>query len=76
MTRDCQRGKQGKDWMAADLGFCGAPGRTRTCNLLFRRQRLYPLSYRGDGPIIPNAHPASRFDRPVLAMFRDAGIRD
>src|SRR5918995_2580924 len=27
----------------------GAPGRTRTCNLLFRRQLLCPLSYRG-GP--------------------------
>jgi hypothetical protein len=25
----------------------GAPGRTRTCNLLFRRQLLCPLSYRG-----------------------------
>src|SRR5215218_7196235 len=33
--------------MASELGFYGAPGRTRTCNLLFRRQQLYPLSYRG-----------------------------
>lgn len=24
----------------------GAPGRTRTCDLLLRRQTLYPLSYR------------------------------
>lgn len=23
----------------------GAPGRTRTCNLLIRSQTLYPLSY-------------------------------
>jgi hypothetical protein len=30
-------GKQGKEQMDAELGFCGAPGRTRTCNLLFRR---------------------------------------
>jgi hypothetical protein len=25
----------------------GAPSRTRTCDLLLRRQPLYPLSYRG-----------------------------
>jgi hypothetical protein len=40
--RACGRGrrpacKQGKDGMVAELGVCGAPGRTRTCNLLFRR---------------------------------------
>ena len=28
------------------LGLCGGtPGRTRTCDLLLRRQALYPLSY-------------------------------
>ncbi len=33
--------------MASDLRFCSAPGRTRTCDPLLRRQPLYPLSYRG-----------------------------
>jgi hypothetical protein len=40
-----EQAKQGQDrlWPAVS----GAPGRTRTCNLLFRRQLLCPLSYRG-----------------------------
>src|SRR6266511_2763849 len=55
--------KQGKDRIGAELGVCGAPGsgapgRTRTCNLLFRRQLLCPLSYRGDGRRIPAAQVA------------------
>ena len=29
--------KQGKEQIALELGVCGAPGRTRTCSLLFRR---------------------------------------
>ena len=38
--------------MASDLRFCCAPGRTRTCDPLLRRQPLYPLSYRGlRGPV-------------------------
>jgi hypothetical protein len=76
MTRDCQPGKQGKEQIGVELRLCGAPGRTRTCNLLFRRQRLYPLSYRGSAPIIPKAGPTSWFDRVELAMFGDAGIRN
>jgi hypothetical protein len=47
MTRDCQPSKQGKEGIGLELGVLGAPGRTRTCNLLFRRQLLCPLSYRG-----------------------------
>jgi len=31
--------------MGAELGFCGAPGRTRTCSLLFRR--CVPIVRRG-----------------------------
>jgi hypothetical protein len=33
--------------MLPELGICRAPSRTRTCDLLLRRQPLYPLSYRG-----------------------------
>ena len=33
--------------IAPDLRCCCAPGRTRTCDPLLRRQPLYPLSYRG-----------------------------
>ena len=40
--------------MRSELGLdstaaTGAPGRSRTCDPLLRRQLLYPLSYRGTG---------------------------
>src|SRR5437879_4941722 len=43
-------------YMAADLAISmGAPSRIRTCDLLLRRQSLYPLSYRGWLPSWPAA---------------------
>ena len=33
--------------MPSDLRCCGALGRIRTCDTVFRRDVLYPLSYEG-----------------------------
>jgi hypothetical protein len=45
----------------------GAPGGSRTPNLLIRSQMLYPLSYRRRGPMLPRA-PRGKPHRIALAI--------
>jgi hypothetical protein len=46
----CQRRKD--EGGLAELLNENTPGKDRTCDLLFRRQALYPLSYRRAGGIL------------------------
>jgi hypothetical protein len=41
-----------RKFCVSQMLFFSTPDRTRTCNLLLRRQLLYPLSYRGVSTII------------------------
>src|SRR5215475_4125502 len=51
---------------AISRGFLHAPGTNRTCDPLLRRQVLYPLSYEGVCPKVPNVSRSVQLRRSAL----------